>query len=76
MLIQKMKAKFLECMKYMYPEGITNQHQHRDLIRVFGMGWLECLLATNQDQVASAWLEEWSPYVDLNWWPDESWQWW
>ena len=76
MLIEKMKEKFLDCMRHLYPTGTPeNQHAHRDMIRVFAMGWIESLLAAGQEQLADAWLQEYTPMADLDWWPDESWSW-
>jgi hypothetical protein len=76
MQLEKMKAKFRECMREIFPEGPpANQHQHRDMIRVFSMGWLESLLTTGQDQIADAWLQDYVPMAHVDWWPDESWRW-
>lgn len=68
-----MKNRFRECMRAMYPAGVTNQHQHRDLARVFFYAWCESLLAADHLREVNELLEEYEAIRDPNWWPDESW---
>lgn len=63
-------------MRYMYPTGPGNAHQHRDLIKCYSMGWHDALMSVGDFEEAKAWLEEFKFLADLNWWPDNSWKWW
>lgn len=74
--VAAMKRKFLEGMRLMYPEGNVSRIQHRDLIRVYAMGWCDCLAADENWAAVGEWTSEFAPLVDFNWWPDASWNWW
>jgi hypothetical protein len=71
-----MKASCLECMRYIFPDGVANQHQHRDVIRCFMMGWVEAMQNSQNSAAVTQFVSEFSHTADLNWWPDESWKWW
>ena len=71
-----MKEAFLQSMRLIYPQGVDNAYQHRDVVRIYSMGWCDALMAADQKQAVAAWVEEFRPLADLNWWPDASWRWW
>ena len=85
-----MKAAFLQCMKNLYPQGVSRE-QLRDLIHCFSMGWAESFrhaVETEQPPVlrelrmaavasaVEAWQQDVKQTAELGWMPDESWQWW
>ncbi len=70
-MIPIVHAAFLRCLEHLYPDGITNKHQHRDLLKVFLMGWIEAAHQNGfeaRDALAIA-----KQATDYNWWPDPSW---
>ena len=73
-MIPIFQARFLQCMEFLYPDGLADKHQHRDLVKVFLMGWIEACHFTGenaQDALAVA-----KQATDFNWWPNKSWEWW
>lgn len=70
-----MKGAFLESMRQLYPDGVNNREQHRDLIHCYSMGWCDALMAANDKAAVAAWCEEFEPISKLGWFPDASWQW-
>ena len=71
-----MKQAFLESIRYMYPEGVDDLHQMRDLIRIYSMGWCDALMHHEDKEGVEKWFAECKVISDLNWWPDDSWKWW
>ena len=72
-MIPIVQAAFLRSMKYLYPDGIENRQQHRDLVKVFLMGWIESAHKNGfeaGDALAIA-----KQATDYNWWPGPSWNW-
>jgi hypothetical protein len=70
------KERFLKAMAFMYPDGVPwGGHQHRDLVRIFMMGYGEALMATGQDEEMAQFIFDWKHTADVNWWPDETWRW-
>jgi hypothetical protein len=75
-MLDPFKARFFECMKLIYPDGVSSQEQLRDLIRVFSMGWLEALMLNECKGAVELWVRQYSKTTDVSWWPDDSWKWW
>lgn len=86
-----MKAAFLNCMKHLYPQGVTSREQLRDLIHAFSMGWAESfkhVVETERPPVlrelrmaavssaVEAWQANGKEAAAPGWLPDASWQWW
>jgi hypothetical protein len=71
-----MKESFLKSAKLMYPDGVSQAYQHRDLVRVYSIGWCDALVNSGDMERVRQWTEEFKPLADLNWWPDDSWKWW
>ena len=70
-----MKAKFLEDMRFLWPNGVEDRGQHRDIIRVYAMGWGSALMATGDKAAVEKWVEEYAVIAAPGWWPDLSWEW-
>lgn len=70
-----MKESFLRDMKFIYPDGVDNKNQHRDLVWTYAMGWGSSLIASNQVETLRKWADEFEHIKDHNWWPDLSWEW-
>lgn len=75
-IMNKLKERFLICMTIMYPNGVSNIIQHRDLVRVFTMSWVEALLHNNQSEAVQELVADYDILANEEWLPDESWQWW
>lgn len=71
-----MKESFKRDMRFIYPEGVDNATQYRDLIRTYSMGWVSAFMAANDKPR----VEEQVPFLremtDPAWRPDASWKWW
>jgi hypothetical protein len=68
-------------LRFLWPHGIPNPHQHRDVIRAYAMGWGDVLTGlwisgTISKAASDRWSEELAAIADPDWLPDESWQWW
>jgi hypothetical protein len=65
-------------MLHVWPGGLDwqkDKRQHRDMILLYAMGWLDALAhAGCEDHLAQV-AEEYKYTADFNWWPDESWRW-
>lgn len=73
--MEEIKNKFKKCMIIMYPKGVNNELQHRDLVRVFIMAWMEALILFNPNEARKT-LPQYAPITAEDWLPDESWKWW
>jgi len=71
-----MKEQFLEDMRRLWPGGCVSAYQHRDLVRVFAMGWCDALMHAGAADEVLRWGEQFGAIADENWWPDQSWRWW
>jgi hypothetical protein len=72
----EIKDHFKKSMQYIYPNGVDNPAQWRDLIRVYMMGWFDVLVANDLKDVAATYLEQYEKVSGKGWWPDDSWKWW
>lgn len=73
-----MKESFLSEIRYLFPGGLdwkAQARQHRDLILVFSMGWIEAMINRGDDDAIRKAAAECKHMADPNWWPDESWRW-
>lgn len=75
-MIPPFQAKFLECMRLLYPNGVPDSSQIVDLARTFFMGWIEALLFAGCEKQASQELDEFSFLNDPHWQPNLGWRWW
>lgn len=75
-MIPLFQAKFLDCMRRLYPTGVGSSSQVVDLARTFSMGWVEALLAAGLNDQADQQLEEFVFLTDEHWRPDAGWRWW
>lgn len=71
-----MKAQCMKAMKLAYPHGVGTAQQHRDIIRVYFIGWGDCLKAQGDTIALEEFVKVFGYIADLNWWPDNSWCWW
>ena len=71
-----MREAFRRDMRLMWPNGPASAHQHRDIVRVFAMGWCDALMAVGAKEAVEAFVREFASISDPNWWPGESWVWW
>lgn len=72
-----MKAAFLIAAQSMWPEGLAGQpRMHRDVIRVYSMGWLDAATAAESRHLTIDATVDRRQMADPNWWPDASWIWW
>jgi hypothetical protein len=68
-----MKEAFKMCMLYLYPGGVANPLQHRDLVRCFCMGWIEAL--KHHNTLTDQELDKLAEIAKEDWMPDSSWNW-
>lgn len=69
-------------MKLLYPNGVSDPYQFRDIVRIFIMGYTHRGESSMKRAYAEIYLEQvdllkeiqWTTGVD--WIPDESWKWW
>lgn len=73
-LRNSMQEKFKADLRLLYPDGLENSHQHRDLVKVWLMGFLAAV--DIHDEVRPFVLAIIKPLTDFNWWPDDGWKWW
>lgn len=76
--MHEMKKSFLNEIHYLFPGGLnwdTMKRQHRDIIHIYSMGWIEALLKHGNDAAVRSAAEFCKPMTDPNWWPDDSWRW-
>lgn len=71
-----MRSKCLADMKLMWPHGPADREQHRDVIRIYAMGWCDALMAAGNKAAVEAWTREFAHIAEVSWFPDSSWQWW
>lgn len=79
-----MKEQFLRSIRMIYPDGVTDKHHMRDIIKIYFMGYLDslgesCLIALENEQLKRDYaiaLSLVKPMTNLNWWPDSTWRWW
>lgn len=71
-----MKESFLKSIRHMYPVGVGNAHQHRDLVRCYCMGYTDSLIERGDSAAVESLVPQLSRMADINWWPDSSWKWW
>lgn len=71
-----MKDAFILSMQHIYPGGVDNMHQMRDLVRVYSMGWCDALMARGDKAAVQAWCTEFGPISATGWFPDATWKWW
>lgn len=71
-----MKATFIHLIRQQYPDGIPSMEQHRDLIRVFYMGYVSALLRTSSTDVVKRFEEDYAEVREAKFVPDDSWKWW
>lgn len=79
-MAKTMKEAFLSSIVSMFPDvcpfhGMPVQ-QHSDLIRVFGMGWSERIIAEGGNPVAELGPATMAELMNEEWVPDDSWKWW
>lgn len=73
-----MKEAFLKAMAEVWPGGLdwqNDKRQHRDMIRLFTMGWMEALESLGKEEECRLLYEEYKYLSDYNCWPDETWRW-
>ena len=63
-------------LKSLYPQGVREAQQHRDLIKVYLSGWLGALKENGVAQNEGLKKEAMRIACDPNWWPDNEWAWW
>ncbi len=73
--LTSMKDAFKRDMLYIYPDGVDNPTQHRDLIRTYSMGWASALVSVGSEDALRRWTEEATLIVSEKWMPDLSWEW-
>lgn len=69
-------------MKVVWPNGAANEKRHRDMCRVFILGYVEALALAGFDEIVDALLTsptievskepDWSPGLEWVWWDDDS----
>jgi hypothetical protein len=70
-----MKEACLTHLRISYPKGVDTAQQHRDIIRIFAIGYAAGMQAT-KGNITVELDTELKRLADMNWWPDESWVWW
>jgi hypothetical protein len=71
-----MKEQCMRALKMSYPDGVGTAQQHRDIIRVYAIGWGDSLKASGNLIALEAFRTEFAYIADPNWWPNETWAWW
>lgn len=71
-----MKQTFLKSIRHMYPAGVADAHQQRDLIRCYAIGYCDSLIERGDREAVKSLVPEMAAMADENWWPDSSWKWW
>lgn len=72
-----LKAAFLDTAVKMYPQGLAEDpKQHRDVIRVYTMGWRDAVITAKDRGMVLDVASDCKRMADPNWWPDKSWRWW
>jgi len=78
-MLELIKQEFREIGCKMWPTGVPNRIQFRDVFWVFLSGWLASRLNSPDEEIiinTEIWMRE-HQYMSLdNWWPDDSWRWW
>jgi hypothetical protein len=75
-MLDPFKARFFDCMRLLYPDGVVSHEQLRDLIRVFSIGWVEALMLNECVAGVEAWAKDYKHTTEEGWFPDDSWKWW
>lgn len=77
-MLEDLKTRFKQDMTFLWPDGTNNRHQVRDLFRVYAMGCVGGLMAAEENQRVVALMGELQAANthDVNWWPDDSFNWW
>lgn len=80
----EIQSGFKDAMKHMYPDGVYDVIQIRDLVRTFVMGCCEYGMhlvrvgVIDKEKITPEMeklLEYASKMVDVNWIPDKTWKW-
>lgn len=75
--VMEMKEAFLAAAVRMWPAGLADApRMHRDVVRVYSMGWLDAAIAVDARHVVIDATVDCKQMADPNWWPDPSWKWW
>jgi len=69
------RESFLRDMKLIYPDGVDNREQHRDLVRTYSMGWVSSLMEVGNREAIEKWVKDFAYLSKPGWWPDLSWEW-
>lgn len=70
------KAQAMQSLAKAYPNGMSSAQQHRDVIRNYWCGWMDCLMNRGDKGELNKLCVEHARMADPNWWPDNSWVWW
>lgn len=69
------KAAFLRCMQRLFPRGVSDRRQMRDLALAFCMGFGEGTWFARRSEWAVI-APELEAITWPDWMPDDSWKWW
>lgn len=73
-----MKSAFLADMAKQYGDDGSkiSIQQHRDLIRIYMMGYVTAMHRFSTPDAIEQWKQVYLPTFDANWWPGPDWRWW
>lgn len=74
--MNKMRESLFRSIRFIYPQGVDNLEQFRDIIRIYYMGYIDAMMKVgNKSEIEKAY-EFGRQMCAKEWLPDSSWQWW
>lgn len=70
------RTAFKDAMAHLWPNGVSDRRQVRDVIRIYAMGVVDALMALDKLDAVDACVQWMETIVDEQWMPDDSWNWW
>lgn len=75
-MFEEFLIEFRSTMLLIYPDGVSNAKHHRDICKIYIMGYINALGSGGLNQHELEYLNILKFTTDFNWWPDKKWQWW